>query len=67
MSKLPYSHQQTAVLDHVPDGWRVIENANTAPKGFRFVSNNKSRFGGEYRHALVAEDVANEWRRNNPG
>ena len=54
-----------AVLDHVPDGWRVIGGAVNHPSGYRFINNNKSRFSGEYQHALVKEDVAIEWRRNN--
>lgn len=47
-----------AVLDHVPEGWKVIDGCTNAPAGYRFISNNKSRFGGEYQHALVKEDVA---------
>lgn len=54
-----------AVLDHVPDGWRVLGGTTNAPKGYRFINNNKSRFGGEYQHALVSEDVAIEWLINN--
>ena len=49
------------VLDHVPDGWKVIGGAVNHPSGYRFINNNKSRFGGEYQHALVKEDVAIEW------
>lgn len=48
------------VLDHVPDGWRVLRGTTTEPKGYRFINNNKSRFGGEYKHALVPEEVADE-------
>ena len=49
------------VLDHVPDGWKVIGGATAHPVGYRWINNNKSRFGGEYKHALVSEDVAREW------
>lgn len=49
------------VLDHVPDGWRVLRGTTTEPKGYCFINNNKSRFGGEYKHALVPEEVADEW------
>ena len=55
----------TAVLDHVPEGWKVIGGCTNAPAGYRFINNNKSRFGGEYQHALVKEDVAIEWWRDN--
>lgn len=52
------------VLDHVPEGWKVIGGANMAPNGYRFINNNKSRWSDEYRHALVPEDVAYEWWRD---
>ena len=54
-----------AVLDHVPEGWKVLDGCTNAPAGYRFINNNKSRFGDEYQHALVKENVAIEWRRNN--
>ena len=41
------------VLDALPEGWRYIEGALTAPNGFRWACNGKSRFSPEYRHALV--------------
>ena len=44
------------VLDRLPKGWRYLYGATTAPLGYRWACNNKSRFGGEYRHALVKED-----------
>ena len=47
-----------AVLDHVPECWKVVSGCTNAPLGYRFINNNKSRFGGEYQHALVKEDVA---------
>lgn len=45
------------VLDHLPDGWRYLDGASTAPLGHRWACNGRSRFGGEYRHALVREDA----------
>lgn len=50
----------TEVLDKVPDGWVVLDGALTAPRGYVFVCNRKSRWGGEYRHALVPEKVIAE-------
>ena len=41
------------VLDALPEGWRYIEGALTAPTGFRWACNGKSRFSHGYRHALV--------------
>ena len=54
-----------AVLDHIPEGWKVVVGAVNHPSGYRFINNNKSRFDGEYQHALVKEDVAIEWWRDN--
>ena len=50
----------TEVLDKVPDGWVVLDRALTAPRGYVFVCNRKSRWGGEYRHALVPEKAIAE-------
>ena len=41
----------TEVLDHVPEGWKVIGGATAHPDGYRWISNNQPRFGGEYKHA----------------
>ena len=43
------------VLDHVPEGWKVVGGCTNVPAGYRLINNNKSRFGGEYQHALVSE------------
>lgn len=59
------NEKKLVVLDHVPAGWRVIGGANMAPEGFRFICNNKSRWSGEYKHALVPDEVAHEWWFNN--
>ena len=44
------------ILDSVPDGWKRFD-MTTAPVGYVGVTNNKSLFGGERRHALVPEDI----------
>ena len=54
----------TVVLDNVSEGWKVNSNANNAPRGYRFICNNKSRWSGEYKRALVPDEVAYEWKRN---
>ena len=43
----------TKVYSSVPKGYIKIEGATTAPKGLEWYSNGKSRFGGEYKNALV--------------
>lgn len=52
------------IKDNIPDGWKVVSGAN-APLGYRLISNGKSRFGGEYKTALVPEEVVIEWRNHN--
>ena len=44
------------VLDALPPGWRLLDGAWTAPRGFAWACNGKSRFSPEYRHALVRLD-----------
>lgn len=43
-------------LVKVPDGWKKIEGAMIAPKGYSWYSNGKSRFSGEYECALVKDE-----------
>ena len=42
-------------LESVPECWVKIKGACTAPKGYSWYSNGKSRFGGEYECALVKD------------
>lgn len=44
---------QLPILTELPKDWVVVENTNTQPIGFVFVSNNKSRFGTERKLALL--------------
>lgn len=55
----------TEVLDYVPEGWRVIGGAVTHPPGLRWIDNRRSRFNGERERALVPEEVAYDWWRDN--
>lgn len=41
------------VLNEMPNGWRVIQGAITAPRGYKWVNNGKSLFSKEYEHALL--------------
>ena len=45
------------VEDTVPEGFVKTENATTAPKGYTWYNNGKSRFGGEYENVLVKDNV----------
>ena len=46
--------------DSVPEGWVRVRGAMTAPLGWAWVSNGRSRFDpeGGYEHALVPERIA---------
>lgn len=40
----------------LPEGWAFIKGASTAPVGYRWANNRKSRFSAEYEQALVKVD-----------
>ena len=40
-------------LEKMPEGWKIIRNATTAPSGYVWIFNCKSPFSSEYRHALL--------------
>lgn len=44
---------QIKILDTIPEGWKVIEGATTAPNGYKWIYNCKSLFDKEYRQAIV--------------
>lgn len=50
-------------IDSIPEGWKPIRGAQTAPLGWVWICNGKSRFGGEYEHALVPEEAVMEWNK----
>lgn len=41
------------VLHSLPEGWKEFKSASTAPNGYKWISNGKSMFGGEFEHALL--------------
>lgn len=42
-------------LVEVPEGYKKIKGATTAPRGYSWYSNGKSKFSGEYRSVLVKD------------
>jgi len=40
-------------LDTMPEGWKEIKNAATAPNGYKWIHNCKPFFSDEYEHALL--------------
>ncbi len=47
--------QGIRILDEVPEGWKCCSGATAAPLGYAWYWNQKSRWSGEYEHALVKE------------
>lgn len=37
----------------MPKGWQVDKGATTAPRGLTWINNSKSRFGGEFKQAMI--------------
>lgn len=44
---------QLWICNNIPDGWKIDKGAMTAPKGFCWITNGKSRFGTERKSALL--------------
>jgi hypothetical protein len=40
-------------LDTMPEGWKEIKGAMTAPNGYIWIFNGKSIFSKEYKQALL--------------
>ena len=45
------------LYDRIPDGWKRTKGAQTAPRGYVWVDNNKSMFGGERKSGMVPESA----------
>lgn len=39
--------------DKMPEGWKEIKGASTAPNGYVWIWNRKSIFRKDFRHALL--------------
>ena len=52
--------KQAKVLNHIPEGWRLLLGAMTAPRGYRWVFNGESLFSGKRERALVPEELIDE-------
>ena len=40
-------------LDYLPDGWVVLQGTLTQPRGYVWISNNKSIFSKDYKRLLM--------------
>lgn len=43
-------------LTKMPKGWKVLSGATTAPKGYVWITNGKSHFGGDRKTALIKKN-----------
>lgn len=50
------THKDVKKYTEMPKGWDFLKGATTAPKGYEWIWNRKSRFGGEYQHGLLKVD-----------
>lgn len=41
------------MVREMPDGWKVLLNATTAPKGYIWITNNEPQFSGRRKYALL--------------
>ena len=53
-----WKEQDVKILDEKPEGWIKLDGSTTAPNGYEWYSNGKSRFDGKYDHALVNEETS---------
>ncbi len=56
-----------SVFENIPAGWSKLSGATTAPIGYLFISNGKSRFSKEYRCGLVKDNTQREFKREIDG
>lgn len=46
--------------EQIPKGWKECKGASTAPVGYKWINNGKSRFGGEYKNKLIKAEKQND-------
>lgn len=53
MATIKHNGHEVPVFDKLPEGWRILEGATTAPRGYRWIDNKKSFFSKEHRMAFI--------------
>ena len=48
-----FVEQGVKIFTSMPDGWKYVKGALTAPNGYKWIYNGKSIFGDEYKQALL--------------
>lgn len=41
------------IYKKMPSGWIFVQGATTAPVGYRWICNNKSRFSGKRKSGII--------------
>lgn len=54
-----WKKKNVEIKDEAPKGYIKLQGATTAPNGYEWYSNGKSRFSKEYKHILVKENKSN--------
>lgn len=49
-------HENVNIYETIPEGWGKLKGAVTAPKGYVWIWNRKSRFNGQYQRGLLKLD-----------
>ena len=52
---LVYKNKEYYVFNKLPNGWSIVKGATTAPVGYRWIHNGKSRFSKERKLAFLKE------------
>ena len=53
---MKYKNKEYDALDELPKGWKIVKGATTAPVGYRWICNGKSRFSGKRKLAFLKEE-----------
>ena len=61
MASKTVNGKKFTVYSSLPKGWKRLSGATTAPKGYIWIYNGKSRFGGGYK-----KTVEDEMRKKSP-
>lgn len=48
-------YTEIRVYSRMPKGWKETKGATTAPRGYKWIDNGKSLFGGKHQSAFIKE------------
>lgn len=53
-------NEHIPVYDEIPKGWKILEGALTAPRGYKWITNGKSIFAKERKIAFLDLHINNK-------